>query len=182
MLLTLIRAFNRLQQIIKIYVYRLFYKELNIDPLKSYFSGKVIIKNKGCIYIDDGFKGREGSILNANGGVIKIGTNVFFNRNVSINAREEVIIGNSVLIGEDVKLYDHDHDFRFNAENIANHFIREPIHIGDNVWIGCNVIILRGVRIGNNCIIGAGCVVTKDVPSDTVLIQKRESTFTDINM
>lgn len=182
MLLTSIRVFSRLQQIIKIYFYRLFYKELDIAPLKSYFSGRVIIKNKGCICIGDGFKGREGGVLNANGGVIKIGTNVFFNRNVSINAREEIIIGNSVLIGEDVKLYDHDHDFRFHSENIANHFIKEPIHIGDNVWIGCNVVILRGVRIGNNCIIGAGSVVTKDVPSDTVVIQKRESIVTDINM
>jgi acetyltransferase-like isoleucine patch superfamily enzyme len=53
----------------------------------------------------------------------------------------------------------------------------KPIVIGQNCWLGGNVIVLPGVTIGDNCIIGAGSVITKDVPANTKVIQKRETTY-----
>jgi acetyltransferase-like isoleucine patch superfamily enzyme len=51
---------------------------------------------------------------------------------------------------------------------------RKGIKIGNNVWLGGNVIILDGVTIGNNCVIGAGSVITKNIPSNTKIICKNQ--------
>ena len=57
----------------------------------------------------------------------------------------------------------------------------DDIVIGNNVWIGSGVIITKGVTIGDNAVVAAGSVVTKDVPAQTILIQKRESTYKRYN-
>ncbi|MCF2397310.1 hypothetical protein LGR78_14345 [Enterobacter hormaechei subsp. xiangfangensis] len=57
-----------------------------------------------------------------------------------------------------------------------------PVNIGHNVWIGSNVLILRGVTIGDNCIISAGSIVTKSIPSNNILIQKHISEYKEIKI
>ena len=49
-----------------------------------------------------------------------------------------------------------------------------PIHIGKHCWIGSNVIILKGVTVGYNCVIGAGCVIYKDIPANSVVVNKQD--------
>ena len=59
-------------------------------------------------------------------------------------------------------------------------YISDDIEIKKNVWIGANVIILKGVTIGDNSVIASGSIVTKNVPSNTVLIQKRQNTINSL--
>lgn len=104
---------------------------------------------------------------------LQIGENVFMNNYCSINCLENIEIGENTLFGEGVKLYDHNHQYSANKiEHQA--FNTAPIKIGKNCWLGSNVVILKGVTIGDHVIIGAGCVVHKDIPSGTVVINKQE--------
>lgn len=177
-----IKILNRFIQFVNASFYNIYYKKMTINPSKSFFSGTVFINCNGSLSIGDGFRNRQGMTLNANGGIIEIGCNVFFNKNVSINAKEKIIIGNNILFGEGVKIYDHDHDYKEGFEKLKNNFISKPVYVGDNVWIGSDVIILNGVSIGSDSIIGAGSIITKDVPRNTILIQKRESILTKIKV
>ena len=77
-------------------------------------------------------------------------------------------IGNHVTITSGVRFITHDGGVWVFREENPDIEVFGPIYIGDNTFIGINTIILPGVRIGNNCVIGAGSVVTKDVPSNTV--------------
>lgn len=71
-------------------------------------------------------------------------------------------------------MYDHDHDFRVaNGKNEGKYKV-SPIVIGDNVWIGANSVILRGSKIGNNSVIGAGTIIKTDIENDTIIYTKNE--------
>ena len=89
----------------------------------------------------------------------------FLNNNVKISCFEKITIGEDVKISEDVIIRDSD-----------NHSIKKegyqktkPIHIGNHVWIGLRAVILKGVTIGDGAVVAAGSVVTKDVPSNTLV-------------
>lgn len=97
---------------------------------------------------------------------------MYINRNVCIVAKETIRIGNHVSIGPNVCIYDHDH-----SRKSETGFITAPIVIGNNVWIGSNCTILKGVTIGDNSIIAAGSEITHDVPSNSVIYQKRTDTI-----
>lgn len=99
--------------------------------------------------------------ISAHKGIIKIGSNCYINSNCMIVSHCEIIINDNTTIGPGTYLYDHDHS--------KNGFTGNPIKIGQNVWIGAGCIILKGVTIGDNAIIAAGSVVTKDVEHDSVV-------------
>ncbi len=92
---------------------------------------------------------------------------------VVISSRASVTIGQRVLMGGNVRIYDHDYH-SVEAENRreplrdAQHVRSRPVRIGDDVFIGTNAIILKGVSIGDRSIIGAGSVVSCTVPADEV--------------
>ncbi|MBW7869304.1 MAG: acyltransferase [Brumimicrobium sp.] len=90
----------------------------------------------------------------------------FINNYVNINCVEKIEIGYNVAISENVVIRDSD-NHKIISE-VANN-ITKPIKIGNNVWIGMNSIILKGVTIGDGAVIAAGSVVTKDVPSYTLV-------------
>jgi len=98
---------------------------------------------------------------------IFLGDNVFINFNCTILDACSVTIGNDVLIGPNVQLYSATHptDWQVRAKGLEN---SKPISIGNNSWIGGGVIICPGVAIGERTVIGAGSVVTHDIPSDVV--------------
>ncbi len=107
---------------------------------------------------------------------LKIENNVFFNNNCSVNCLDSIEIGENTLIGESVKLYDHNHKYSSLPNFKVEHqkFKTAPVKIGKNCWLGSNVVVLKGVTIGDNTIIGAGCVIHKDVPANSVIINKQE--------
>lgn len=93
------------------------------------------------------------------GGKLVIGKGTYLNRNVQIVVRDSVSIGRQVKIGWDVVIMDT--DLHGHSGQPAK---TRPVVIGDDVWIGCRALILKGVRIGEGAIIAAGAIVTKDVP------------------
>lgn len=103
-------------------------------------------------------------------GKLTIGDGVFISNFCSITSLESITIGNNTLLGENVRVYDHNHNFKEISKIIkAQGFNTAPVIIGSNCWIASNVTILKGVTIGDNSIIGAGCVVYKNVPSDSIM-------------
>lgn len=98
---------------------------------------------------------------------VHIGENFFANFNLTILDEAEVRIGNNVLIGPNVSIYTACHPLDPDERNTWVEWA-EGVTIGDNVWIGGSVTILPGVRIGNNSVIGAGSVVTRDIPDNVV--------------
>ncbi len=105
-----------------------------------------------------------------------IGNDIVININCTFLDASEIKIGNRVLIGPDTKIYTTFHPKssaeRFVLSEKGNYFLTQskPVTIGDNTWIGGNVTILPGVCIGNNTVIGAGSVVTKDVPDNVIAV------------
>ena len=93
---------------------------------------------------------------------------VFVNNSCSFNCMERIEVGNGTMMGEGVRFYDHDHVY--TAEKIEKwQWTTAPIKVGKDCWIGSNVTILKGVTIGDNTIIGAGCIVRKDIPANSVV-------------
>lgn len=73
-------------------------------------------------------------------------------------------------------MYDHDHDYKMglNSDSAQERYLKAPIIIGKNCWIGANTIILRGTVLGDGCVVGAGSVVKGIVPAGTVYTQKEQ--------
>lgn len=99
--------------------------------------------------------------------VIEIGDNTRIN-GASIHATERIAIGKNCLIASNVTIIDSDGHGIYPSERGSSNPVSLPVIIDDNVWIGINSIILKGVRIGTNAVIGAGSVVTKSIPSNSV--------------
>lgn len=97
------------------------------------------------------------------GSHIKVGKNFYANYNCSIIDVAPVTIGDNCLLAPNVAIYTAGHPIHPVSRNSMYEYGIE-VTIGDNVWIGGNTVILPGVHIGSNTVIGAGSVVTKDIP------------------
>jgi maltose O-acetyltransferase len=100
---------------------------------------------------------------------IHIGDRVYLNFMCTIFDNNEVHIGNHVMIGPVVQIYTAAHPVEAEPR-IQGFEEAKPIVIEDNVWLGGGAIILPGVRIGRNAVVGAGAVVPRDVPANTVVV------------
>lgn len=137
----------------------------------------------GKLNIGSGFRMRDGAKIRVRkGAVCRIGRNTSINSNCIITCHESIIIGNDVQFSPNVQLYDHDHDFRTAGGLKAMKFRTAPIEIGNNVWIGCNCVILRGTQIGDNCVIAAGSIVKGNVPANTIFVQERKDIIKDFEV
>ena len=102
---------------------------------------------------------------------IIIGNNVGIS-GATIYARKSIEIGDNTLIGGNVKILDNDfHPLEIEARNndIKEKILTKPIKIGNNCFIGCNSIILKGTELGDGCIVGAGAVVTGKFEPNSVI-------------
>ncbi|MDD2956706.1 MAG: sugar O-acetyltransferase [Oscillospiraceae bacterium] len=103
-----------------------------------------------------------------NGGNIYVGDDFIANYNVTILDIREVRIGNYAMIGPNTVITTVNHPL--SPKGRRGHLaVAKPVIIGGDVWIGCNCTILPGVTIGNNVVVAAGAVVTKDVPDNCVV-------------
>ena len=99
---------------------------------------------------------------------IRLGRNVFINQGCRLNDIGGIEIGDEVMIGPDVSLITSGHpvDPRTRRSGIT----AAPIRIGRNVWIGARAMILQGVTVGEDSVIGAGAIVTSDIPPSTLAV------------
>ena len=102
-------------------------------------------------------------------GKLEIRNHCYLNDHVRLICHESISIGDNVLFGAYVSLYDHDHAYQMNKGVLEfSGYNTSPVQIGSNVWIGEKVTVLKGVHIGDNVIIGAGSVVTGNIPSNVM--------------
>lgn len=99
---------------------------------------------------------------------VRLGTGVFLNHFCSLDNSEAIKIGANTRLGSYVKLLTTTHDRGF--PHSSHGAIRKPIAIGRDCWLGCGVIVLPGVTIGDRVTVGAGAVVTCDLPSDDTYV------------
>ena len=109
---------------------------------------------------------------------IHVGENFYAGFNCTILDMAEVRIGDNCLIAPNVGIYTAGHDI--DPVNRHKSGFAKPITIGNNVWIGGHTVIIGGVKIGNNSIIAAGSVVTKEVPENTVFAGNPAKKIKDI--
>lgn len=148
----------------------------------SLFS-KITVKKTGEIKIGKKFILRKNCTISANDGKIIIGNNCGFNNNCYMVAHDFIKFGDNVDIGPNCVIVDHDHDYKkeFSSKDRKNYYKTSEIEIGNNVWIGANCVILRGSKIGDNVVIGAGTIVNSEVPNNTILVDKKEKKFIELN-
>lgn len=137
---------------------------------RRYALGTIIIGKKTVFgYRPAGFHGEILLQPRESSAVIKIGNYCHFSNSVSIVCCRSIEIGDNFLCGDRVSIVDCDFhgiapDRKLRESNFA------PVKIGNNVWLGSEVMVLKGVTIGNNAVIGAKSLVTKDIPANCVAV------------
>ncbi|KGN79195.1 hypothetical protein HW49_07060 [Porphyromonadaceae bacterium COT-184 OH4590] len=131
------------------------------DPFASY----LFMAEDAILKAEDSFDIYSGAKIYINRGAqLSLGGG-YINHNVNISCFKKIEIGKGVVIGENVTIRDSDNH---NIVGSTKAFT-QPIKIGNHVWIGLNVTILKDVTIGDGAIIAAGSVVTKDVPPHSIV-------------
>jgi maltose O-acetyltransferase len=140
-------------------------RRCNRLPLTVRLRGRARVENRGTITLGERVRidGRTVlvELVAHEGARLSIGTSTFINYGVSISAHDGVTIGDNCQVGNYTLIMDNDYHDAVDRTRIGE---SRPIVIEDDVWIGARVTILKGVRIGAGSMIGAGAVVTRDVP------------------
>ena len=100
---------------------------------------------------------------------IEVGENFFANYNLTVLDVARVHIGANAQIAPNVSIYTAGHPIHPDSRNSGYEYGID-VTIGDNVWLGGNACVMPGVTIGNNVVIGAGSVVTKDIPDNVIAV------------
>ena len=101
---------------------------------------------------------------------IYIGTHTYINRYTVLDAVLSLRIGQHCAMGSGCYLTDHDHGQAMGLPPLLQPMVAVPTQLGDRVWLGANVVVLKGVTIGSDVIVGAGSVVTKDLPEGAIAV------------
>ncbi len=178
---TLICRFIRLSKIIVLSIIKR-KKLIMKSKLKEYdisLDTKISIYENGSITLGS-IATKSNVHLSAWNGQLIIGKGCRLNRNDIIVAHSKIEIGDHTIIGPNVCIFDHDHEFDGNGV-IAGKYRSEEIKVGKNVWIGAGTIVLKGTTIGDNSVIGAGCVISGVVPSKSLVTSgNRKLTITQL--
>jgi len=174
--MSLIKSFN--------FIYNSFILKINnvqYDPSLR-ISGRISLRNKGDLRIghqvvitsslkDNPIGGDAKTFINVHTGAkLIIGDGVGIS-NSTIYCAREIIIGDHVAIGGSCKIYDTDFHSIYYKDRCLDGNInipKTPVALGKGCWLGANVTILKGVKIGDYSVIGAGSVVAKDIPPNQV--------------
>jgi acetyltransferase-like isoleucine patch superfamily enzyme len=174
-IITILMNLSHLAGIVRGVFYRVMYfRNIRSSIFSLQANSKIeVFNNKAKINIGKFvFIRKNASIRIDYEGVLNIGNNVFINDNCNINCVNRITIGKNTKIAPNVCINDHDHNYK---KNTADHLVRGEVTIGDNVWIGSNVVILRDTHIGDNVVVAAGSVVKGTIPPNTLFLNKRET-------
>jgi acetyltransferase-like isoleucine patch superfamily enzyme len=118
--------------------------------------GNGVALDDHVVLLTNGSRGKDARLM--------IGDGCYVNRFTMFDASEHISIGKNCLIGPFCYITDHDHGTGSCGRLIAEQpLVSRPVWIGENVWIGAGVTILKGVSVGDDAVIGAGAVVTKHI-------------------
>lgn len=155
----------------------LFGNKIKIDEIikiskKSVYLGKgnkILLNKKSKLVINKGAYISDYCKLECIDGYIEIGKETFINDYCKIISLKKIKIGDNCLLGPNVSIYDHNHEYRDRSIRIKKQgFNTANIKIGNDVWIGANVTITSGVEIGDRVIVGANSVVTKNLEPNSI--------------
>ena len=111
----------------------------------------------------------HGSKIRVHEGEAFIGAKSVLGQECTISAFQHISIGRECIVADRVMMIDFDHGVVEVERPIRDQGIyKRDVHVGHNVWIGYGVALLRGVTVGNNCVLGASTIVSKDVPDNAV--------------
>ncbi|SFI24499.1 acyltransferase [Halpernia frigidisoli] len=150
--------------------------ESSIHPSFKLGGGNVLDISKDAVFTfaENVFFNQHNFIAVKNNAKLKIGKNTYITRG-TISCLSEIEIGDNCLLGEGMKLFDHNHKYTTDPFSVLKtDFNVGKIKIGNNVWTGANVTILKGVTIGDNVILGVNVFIHKDVPSNSIVTLNQE--------
>ena len=137
------------------------------------------IRKEGKLKIGNGFSANAGLVIDIYGqeSQLIIGDHVMANYRLHIGSAKYIKIGSNTLFGSDCTVMDHSHGGykgEFHSDPsippVKRDLISSPIVIGNNCWFGDRVFIMPGVTIGDGVVIGAGSIVTKDIPANSMAV------------
>jgi maltose O-acetyltransferase len=99
---------------------------------------------------------------------VRVGKNCRFSNNISMIATESIEIGDGCLIGDLVSIMDSDFHGIAPAQRHSGSFKTAPVKLGNNVWLGSRVLVLKGVTIGETSVVAAGSIVTSSLPPNCI--------------
>ena len=117
--------------------------------------GKNCNIEQNCFFKHDGIYSKGKSIV--------IGNHVFIGNSVEFNIKEKIEIGSNTLIGAGSRFIDHDHGIHLGVLIKNQTCPTLPIKIEEDVWLGCNVVVLKGVTVGKGAVVAAGAIVNKNI-------------------
>lgn len=171
----LIYSYGIVLGILKMLIYKVaFGKSLFFEGIPHFeWSASLRLRQGSSFKLRRGGNIAQGSIICVtNGGKMSVGYNSTLSFNCIVTCMEKIVIGNNVMIGPGLKMFDHDHDFYTDDNYNEKGYRTGEINIEDNVWLGCNVTILKGVTIGKNSVIAAGSVITRSIPANSIYRNK----------
>ena len=134
-----------------------------VSKLRINWPNQVAIGDNCILQEDVSFEYCHGTLRP--GPSIRIGNRVFIGRHSEFNAKVGIAVGDDCLIASGCKFIDHDHGVSWHLPMNCQEGREGEIVLEADVWLGVNVVVLRGIRIGRGAIVGAGSVVTKSIPS-----------------
>lgn len=145
-------------------------KDTVCDNLQITFKGNNnrIKIGKGC-----GFKQTNMIYIQGDWNIVEIGDDVIFDQNVSVVVAEgtECKIGSECRFANGVRIRTSDQHFIFDGEGKRINYAKN-VYIGSHVWLGASVIVMKGITIGEGCVVGIDSMVTKDIPSRSIAVGK----------
>jgi acetyltransferase-like isoleucine patch superfamily enzyme len=141
-----------------------------------------VFHTKGKIIIGNHFYMRNLQFVSEigaeKGATLRIGDHVFINQGCNICAQKEIAIDDYTQIGDCVTIYDTNYHEIDRGEGIKI----KPVKVGKNVWIAARCILLPGVTIGDNSVVGCGSVVTKSFPNNVLIIGNPAKIVRELNV
>lgn len=162
---------GRARKIREVLIARLYLRRCTRLGRYAQLIGRPRIQNAGTLVIGDRVRIHSTIVpvemATMPGGTLEIGERTFVNYGVSISAHQSVRIGCSCLLGTYVNIMDNDWHDILDRRRVPS---SRPVVLEDNVWLGNRVIVLPGVTIGHDTVVGAGAVVTRDLPPRCVAV------------